>query len=251
MAQSAPDTPKRRRSSTHVPLTTPLRSREPQLLPMQSTPLVESGGLTPIRETRAEIASPNATVSVTSENSLEPPHKRGPGCNRSNDSQEYSQFSWVHCFVPLFDSLVAEPSDPSCPFRYCEFGKNGHYVAGRQLSKTFRYLDANNLEQARKAYFQHLLTTCKQCTVPENHPPHVQRQSLYSLMARGNGIVLNVEEVFLDLCFPCQDDRDLTRLNAEGCLDLQDHRVGITKFGWYLQQVMKGKKWKSSDNNIT
>ena len=246
MSQSTPATPKRRRSSNHVPMTTPVPSREPQLFPRQSTPRVSSGVLSPIHETSVTATSMNTTVGASSENSLEPPQKRGPGCNESADSQEYCQFSWVHCFVPLFDSMVAEPSDPSCPYRFCEFGKNGHYVAGRQLSKSFRYLDGNNLEQVRKAYFQHLLTTCTDCKVPENHPPHVQRQSLFSLMARGNGIVINVEEVFLDLCYASQDDRDLTRLNAEGCLDQQDHRVGITKFGWYLQQVMKGKLGSNS-----
>ena len=240
MSETTPDTPKRRRSSTHIPLTTPNRAREPQMFPRQSTPRIDPGVLSPIQETSFSDQNTNATAGNSTENSLEPPHKRGPGCNHSAESQDYCQFSWIHCFVPLFDSMVAEPSDPSCQFRQCEFGKNGHYVAGRQLSKTFRYLDSNNLEQVRQAYFQHLPTTCTQCMLPENHPPHVSRQSLYSLMARGNGIVMNIEEVFMDLCYPCHHDQDMTRLNAEGCLDLQGHRVGVTKFGAYLQQVMKG-----------
>ena len=134
---------------------------------------------------------------------IEPAPKRGPGVALTSTKVQQIVEPWVHTYMPLLDSTLegdqGEP-DPPSPFIMCPFGKHGHQHAGRQMCKSFRYLDEAHLQQVQSAALQYHLTSFKECTVPENHPPVIRRHSLFSLLQRGP-YPKNIEEFYLDLSF--------------------------------------------------
>ena len=84
------------------------------------------------------------------------------------------------------------------------------------------------------------LVNMPNCQLPENHPPLIRRQSIFSVLTTGQNPV-NLEEFYIDVAFPDPLQADAPRTSLEGLSEQWSRKTGITKFGMYLQGLILGK----------
>ena len=152
---------------------------------------------------------------------------------------------WIHQYDPASPRWqnynASADEDPPSEFIQCPFGRNGHLSTGRLLSQRFKALDTHLIPQVQAATFQHHLTQFSTCTMIENHPPSFTNQVIFWAHGSGDGIIVQIREVIIDLCIPMAPSENPIRINVEGLCDQAGHSYGNSKFSVYLSSLLSGK----------
>ena len=115
---------------------------------------------------------------------LEPATKKGPGVQHGTEPKIEP---WLHQYHPLIDPDLVQDEELDKPAinSMCPYGKGGHGRVAKVLGRSFKHLDDYHLMQTRAAVKQFHLCSYRECKLPENHPPHIQRHVTFSVFSQG------------------------------------------------------------------